>query len=99
MFLFSCLAVPVINLSFSWWFKQLQSAFFQLQIYFCYSYRATSTKKAKEDKGKKGFDKKSQGSDRGRGRGRGRGHDVIQSHSIFEQGPSEKIARPGGKIT
>ena len=28
--------------------------------------------------------------DRGRGRGRNRGPDIIQSHSIFEQGPSDK---------
>ncbi|KAH3872258.1 hypothetical protein DPMN_035473 [Dreissena polymorpha] len=39
--------------------------------------------------------------DRGRGRGRGRGRNmpsVIQTHSLFEQGPSEKIPKPTGAI-
>lgn len=37
--------------------------------------------------------------DRGRGRGRGRGRmsaNVIQTHSLFEQGPTEKINKPSG---
>ncbi|XP_060573277.1 DNA-directed RNA polymerase III subunit RPC4-like [Ruditapes philippinarum] len=37
--------------------------------------------------------------DRGRGRGRGRGRmsaNVIQTHSLFEQGPTEKINKPTG---
>ena len=32
---------------------------------------------------------------RGRGRGRGRESNVIQSHSIFEQGPTEKTIKSG----
>ena len=37
------------------------------------------------------------GGQRGRGRGRGRGREpnVIQSHSIFEQGPTEKTIKSG----
>ncbi|XP_045211717.2 DNA-directed RNA polymerase III subunit RPC4-like [Mercenaria mercenaria] len=37
--------------------------------------------------------------DRGRGRGRGRGRmsaNVIQTHSLFEQGPTEKVNKPTG---
>lgn len=38
--------------------------------------------------------------DRGRGRGRGRmSANVIQTHSLFEQGPSQKVNKPsGGKL-
>lgn len=38
--------------------------------------------------------------DRGRGRGRGRmSANVIQTHSLFEQGPTEKVNKPsGGKL-
>lgn len=43
--------------------------------------------KSKDVKPKK---KKKKSGDRGHGRGRNRGPDIIQSHSIFEQGPSDK---------
>jgi len=39
------------------------------------------------------------GGEGGRGRGRGRQRsmaNVIQTHSLFEQGPSEKIQKPTG---
>ncbi|KAH3872234.1 hypothetical protein DPMN_035449 [Dreissena polymorpha] len=52
-----------------------------------------------QSKGKKGLAPSKD--DRGRGRGRGRGRNmpsVIQTHSLFEQGPSEKIPKPTGAI-
>ncbi|XP_060063518.1 DNA-directed RNA polymerase III subunit RPC4-like [Ylistrum balloti] len=56
----------------------------------------------KEGKRGHGTDKKFKGpgSERGRGGGQGRGRgkplDVIQSHSIFEQGPTEKLNKGAG---
>ncbi|CAJ1068451.1 DNA-directed RNA polymerase III subunit RPC4 [Xyrichtys novacula] len=59
-------------------------------------------RKVKDDakaEGEQRRDKRNEGRGRGprdRGRGRGRGQEIIQSHSIFEQGPAEMMLKKRG---
>jgi DNA-directed RNA polymerase III subunit RPC4 len=56
------------------------------------------TKKEVKEKPEKSVRRGRDERGRGHGRGRGRGQDVIQSHSIFKQGPTEKMARGNNKL-
>ena len=61
-----------------------------------YSQNETASQSSSNEKKPKISDE-GRGGHRGRGRGRGRGREsnVIQSHSIFEQGPTEKTIKSG----